>query len=131
MIVITAAPSQSLAAELARLLPDLRALIGPDRACTVVFDRGGYSPAVFTQIIAAGFDVLTYFKGAWAHFGSEAFTTVGLLRDALLISLAANFANLLDRAPGRVNKVAHVSSVALAASRPVLPPSPCCPGPDR
>ena len=44
-----------------------------------------------------------------------AFTTVGLLRDALLISLAANFANLLDRAPGRVNKVAHVSSVALAA----------------
>ena len=76
VIVITAAPSQSLAAELARLLPDLRALIGPDRACTVVFDRGGYSPAVFTQIIAAGFDVLTYFKGAWAHFGSEAFTTV-------------------------------------------------------
>jgi transposase-like protein len=76
VMVITAAPSQSLAAELARLLPDLRALIGPDRACTVVFDRGGYSPAVFTQIIAAGFDVLTYFKGAWAHFGSEAFTTV-------------------------------------------------------
>jgi len=46
VMVITAAPSQSLAAELARLLPDLRAIIGPDRACTVVFDRGGYSPAV-------------------------------------------------------------------------------------
>jgi transposase-like protein len=76
VMVITATPSQSLAAELARLLPDLRALIGPDRACTVVFDRGGYSPAVFTTIIAAGFDVLTYFKGSWAHFGSEAFTTV-------------------------------------------------------
>ena len=75
-MVITAAPSQSLAAELARLLPDLRALIGPDRACTVVFDRGGYSPQVFTEIIAAGFDVQTYFKGAWAHSGSEAFTTV-------------------------------------------------------
>jgi prepilin-type processing-associated H-X9-DG protein len=76
VIVITAAPSQSLAAELARLLPDLRALIGPDRACTVVFDRGGYSPAVFTEIIAAGFDVLTYFKGSWAHSANEAFTTV-------------------------------------------------------
>lgn len=76
VMVITAAPSQSLAAELARLLPDLRALIGPDRACTVVFDRGGYSPQVFTEIIAAGFDVLTYFKGAWAHSGREAFTTV-------------------------------------------------------
>src|ERR1035437_1697411 len=76
VMVIPAAPSQSLAAELARLLPDLRALIGPGRACTVVFDRGGYSPAVFTQIIAAGFDVLTYFKGSWARSASEAFTTV-------------------------------------------------------
>jgi len=54
VMVITAVPSQSLSAELARLLPDLRALIGPDRACTVVFDRGGYSPTVFTTIIAAG-----------------------------------------------------------------------------
>ena len=76
VMVITAAPSQSLAAELARLLPDLRALIGPDRACTVVFDRGGYSPAVFTTIIAAGFDVLTYFKGSWVRTAPEAFTTV-------------------------------------------------------
>src|SRR5664280_543266 len=75
-LVITAAPSQSLAAELARLLPDLRALIGPDRACTVVFDRGGYSPQVFTTIIAAGFDVLTYFKGSWARTAPEAFTTL-------------------------------------------------------
>jgi transposase-like protein len=76
VMVITAAPSKSLAAELARLLPDLRVIIGPDRACTVVFDRGGYSPAVFTEIIAAGFDVLTYFKGAWARSATEAFATV-------------------------------------------------------
>ncbi len=76
VMVITAAPSQSLAAELARLLPDPRALIGPDRACTVAFDRGGYSPQVFTEIISAGFDVLTYFKGAWARSASEAFAAV-------------------------------------------------------
>src|SRR5450756_1630130 len=67
VMVITAAPSQSLAAELARLLPDLRAIIGPGRRCTVVFDRGGYSPQVFTEIITAGFDILTYFKGTWAR----------------------------------------------------------------
>ena len=76
VMVITAAPSQSLAAELARLLPDLRAIIGPDRACTVVFDRGGYSPQVFTEIITAGFDVLTYFKGAWARSVTTAFAAV-------------------------------------------------------
>jgi len=75
-MVITAPPSLSLAAELHRLLPDLRALIGPDRACTVVFDRGGYSPAVFTEIITAGFDVLTYFKGSWARSATNTFSTV-------------------------------------------------------
>jgi hypothetical protein len=75
VMVITAAPSQSLAAELARVLPDLRAMIGPDRACTVVFDRGGYSPQVFTEIITAGFDVLTYYKGAWARSDPGEFTT--------------------------------------------------------
>jgi len=44
VMVITAATSKSLAAELARLLPDLRAIIGPDRACIVVLDRDGYPP---------------------------------------------------------------------------------------
>ena len=75
VLVITAAPSQSLTAELHRLLPDLRALVGPDRKCTVVFDRGGYSSHVFTEIIAAGFDLLTYYKGAWARSPLAAFTT--------------------------------------------------------
>ncbi|MDP4013244.1 MAG: hypothetical protein U0990_07060 [Candidatus Nanopelagicales bacterium] len=77
VMVITAAPSQSLAAELRRSLPGLRALIGPDRRCTVVFDRGGYSPTVFTEIITAGFDVLTYFKGTWARCDGAAFNTMG------------------------------------------------------
>jgi len=79
VMVITAAPSQSLAAELHRLLPDLRALIGPGRRCTVVFDRGGYSPQVFTEIIGAGFDLLTYFKGSWARAAVSTFTTVDYL----------------------------------------------------
>ena len=76
VMVLTAAPSQSLAAELRRTLPDLRAMVGPDRRCTVVFDRGGYSPAVFVEIVAAGFDLLTYYKGGWAHSAQDAFRTV-------------------------------------------------------
>jgi hypothetical protein len=76
VLVLTAEPSASLAGELARLLPELRAVIGAHRRCTVVFDRGGYSPAVFTAIIAAGFDLLTYYKGAWARSPETAFTTV-------------------------------------------------------
>ena len=30
---------------------------------TVCFDRGGWSPALFADITAAGFDVLTWRKG--------------------------------------------------------------------
>ena len=75
VMVLTAAPSQSLAAEVSRLLPRLRELVGPDRRVTVTFDRGGYSPAVFAEIVAAGFDVLTYFKGTWARSDIDAFTT--------------------------------------------------------
>jgi hypothetical protein len=42
----------------------------------VVFDRGGYSPAVSTALIPAGFDLLTYYKGAWTRCPETAFTTV-------------------------------------------------------
>src|SRR5674536_354841 len=43
VLVVTAPPAASLASELVRLLPELRALLGPDRRATVVFDRGGLS----------------------------------------------------------------------------------------
>ena len=42
----------------------------------MVFDRGGYSPQVFTEIIGAGFDLLTYYKGAWARAAVNTFPTV-------------------------------------------------------
>ena len=58
------------------MLPELRSLVGPDRGCTVVFDRGGYSPQVLTESITAGFDLLTYYKGSWARAAVKEFTTV-------------------------------------------------------
>jgi hypothetical protein len=64
VLVITAKPSDSLVSELRQLLPQLRELIGQDRRVTIVFDRGGYSPELFADIVGAGFDVLTYRKGA-------------------------------------------------------------------
>jgi len=62
VLVVTAPPAASLASELVRLLPELRAVVGPDRRATVVFDRGGWSATTFAAIGAAGFDLLTYRK---------------------------------------------------------------------
>jgi hypothetical protein len=63
VFVLTAPPAASLAGELRRLLPQLRELVGPHRRVSIVFDRGGYSPQLFAEILAADFDLLTYRKG--------------------------------------------------------------------
>jgi hypothetical protein len=74
VLVVTAPPGASLASELIRLLPGLRAILGPDRAATVIFDRGGWSPATFAAMITAGLGVLTYRKGPLDPLPAEAFT---------------------------------------------------------
>jgi Helix-turn-helix domain len=63
VLVVMADPGASLAMELRRLLPDLRAAVGDQRRVLVGFDRGGWSPALFEDMDAAGFDVLTWRKG--------------------------------------------------------------------
>src|SRR5674536_339071 len=74
VLVVTAPPAASLASELVRLLPELRAVLGPDRRPTVVFDRGGWSATTFAAIGAAGFDLLTYRKGPFDRLPDTAFT---------------------------------------------------------
>jgi transposase len=62
LLVVIAEPSASLAAQVKDLLPDLRAIAGQDARPVLCFDRGGWSPDLFAEIIAAGFDLLTYRK---------------------------------------------------------------------
>ena len=76
VFMIVAEPSDSLAAEVRRLLPDLRAIMGQGRRVTVCFDRGGWSPALFADITAAGFDLLTWRKGPAPDMAAEVFTAV-------------------------------------------------------
>jgi hypothetical protein len=38
--------------------------VGDDRRVLVGFDRGGWSPTLFADLDAAGFDTLTWRKGA-------------------------------------------------------------------
>jgi prepilin-type processing-associated H-X9-DG protein len=64
LFVVTAEANRSTARMIPDLLDRIRKLVG-DRRITVVFDRGGYSPKLFVQILAAGFDIMTYRKGRW------------------------------------------------------------------
>jgi hypothetical protein len=76
VFMVVAEPSDSLAGELRRLLPQLRAIVGAGRRVTVCFDRGGWSPALFADITGAGFDVLTWRKGPAPDLPATEFTTV-------------------------------------------------------
>src|SRR6266851_1403423 len=62
LLVVMAQPSSSLAAQIRDLLPSLRDIAGPSAKPVLCFDRGGWSPALFADIIDAGFDLLTYRK---------------------------------------------------------------------
>ena len=76
VFMVVAEPSDSLAGELRRLLPQLRQVVGDGRRVTVCFDRGGWSPALFADITAAGFDLLTWRKGPAPDLPADAFTTI-------------------------------------------------------
>ena len=76
VFMVAAEPSESLAGELRRLLPQLRQVVGEGRRVTVCFDRGGWSPALFADITAAGFDLLTWRKGPAPDIPADEFTTI-------------------------------------------------------
>ena len=72
LFVVTAEANAGLVKMLPRVLEEVRALVG-ERRVTVVFDRGGYSPALFLKLVADGFDILTYRKGRFPHVPKNRF----------------------------------------------------------
>jgi transposase len=76
LFMVVAEPSESLAGELRRLLPQLRQVVGESRRVTVCLDRGGWSPALFADITEAGFDLLTWRKGPAPDLPADEFTTI-------------------------------------------------------
>ncbi len=62
LFVVTAQANAGMVAMLPKLLFEVRSLVG-ERRTTIVFDRGGWSPKLFFDLIAQGFDILTYRKG--------------------------------------------------------------------
>ena len=73
IFAVVAPPSASTAAEVRRLLPELKTLTD-GRRTTVVFDRGGWSVDLFAHLLDEQFDVLTYRKGKVRPEPVSAFT---------------------------------------------------------
>jgi prepilin-type processing-associated H-X9-DG protein len=73
LLVWSAPPGASLVGELRRVVEAVRELVGPERRPTIAFDRGGWSPGLFAELSAAGFDILTYRKGPKALEPRRAF----------------------------------------------------------
>jgi hypothetical protein len=74
VFVVTAEVNAGMVTMLPVVLREVRDLIGKRRV-TVVFDRGGWSPKLFQDLIGRGFDVLTYRKGKWRRIARTQFAT--------------------------------------------------------
>ena len=81
VLVWTAPPGASLAGELRRATREIRDLVGPDATPTIVFDRGGWSPKLFGELVAAGFEILTYRKHPTRPEPASAFTDHTIVDD--------------------------------------------------
>jgi hypothetical protein len=56
------------------------------RRVTVVFDRGGYSPKLFQQMMTDHFDLLTYRKGRYPHIPQKRFQICRTRREGRVIA---------------------------------------------
>ncbi len=74
LFVVTAEANAALTRMLPILLGEVRQLLGPERKTTVVFDRGGWSPKLFRELMSLGFDILTYRKGRTRRIAESRFT---------------------------------------------------------
>ena len=74
LFVVTADANAAMTRMLTAVIREVRELLGPRRHSTVVFDRGGWSPKLFQELLAMGFDILTYRKGRTRHIAEKRFT---------------------------------------------------------
>jgi hypothetical protein len=85
LFVVTAEANAGLVKMLPGILSQVRALVGKRRV-TVVFDRGGYSPKLFAQMLVDGFDLLTYRKGDYPRIPRQRFQVCRTRRDGRTIT---------------------------------------------
>src|SRR5262252_4378006 len=72
LLVIAGEVDAALTKAMPHLLREVREVVG-ERRVTIVFDRGGWSPQLFSAMIKSVFDVLTYRKGRCRRINEHRF----------------------------------------------------------
>lgn len=126
LFVVTAEFNEGLVQMLPVLLKEIRALVGPRRRITVVFDRGGWSPKLFAMIIKARFDILTYRKGRWKDIPTTQFVRCEKKIDGRKVNYDLNDRNIrLLKGRLRLRQITRLSTgghqTAIVTSRWNLP----------
>jgi len=74
VFVVTSEMNEGLTKMLRPVLRQARELAG-DESMTVIFDRGGWSPQLFVELIEEGYHLITYRKGRSPNLAEDVFET--------------------------------------------------------
>lgn len=111
LFVVTTEANEGLVQVLSGILDEVRSLVG-DRRLTVVFDRGGWSPKLFKELIARGFDILTYRKGRCPRVPKACFSDhEATIEGRELQYTLADTGTYLEYGPRKARKRLHLRQV--------------------
>ena len=100
LLLVTAEANAGLVEMLPKILAEVRPLVG-ERRTTVVFDRGGWSPQLFQQIIQSRFDILTYRKAPLPRVPKRLFRQYQITTNGKTQTFTIADQNVRLRLPGR------------------------------
>jgi len=106
VLVVTVEGNRAMTRVLLDVLVEVRKIIGPDAQPTVVFDRGGWSPALFRRIRQAGFHFLTYRKGPAPSYPRSSFQPLEVRKGGELVVRPVRDGHTRLRGYGRCRCVA-------------------------
>lgn len=106
VLVVTVEGNRAMTRVLLDVLVEARKIIGPDAEPTVVFDRGGWSPALFRRIRQAGFHFVTYRKGHAPSYPRSSFQPLEVRKGGELVVRPVRDGHTRLRGYGRCRCVA-------------------------
>ncbi len=115
LFVVTTEANRGLVKVLPGILDEVRTLVG-DRRVTVIFDRGGWSPKLFKELIGKGFDIMTYRKGRCRRVRSSCFSAYEAVLDGREVRyVLADTGTHLEYGPRHARKRLHLRQVTRLA----------------